>query len=69
VKTSRRHFRPGDRVELRTLRGSERAAIVVAADVLGAVVQMDRVRSDATLSCWSWELVPLPTAVDRGLPA
>jgi hypothetical protein len=68
VKQSRRYI-PGDRVELMTSRAPERSTTVVMADVLDAVVQMDRAWSGVTISCWSWELVPLLAAIDYGPPA
>jgi hypothetical protein len=62
-------FHPGDRVELMTIRGTDRAATVVAADVLAAVVAMDHGRPGSSLSCWAWELEPLLAGTDRDSPA
>jgi hypothetical protein len=48
-----RVYSSGDRVELTTSRAPERLATVVMADVLDAVVQMDRAWSGVTIGCWS----------------
>jgi hypothetical protein len=66
---SGRIYQPGDRVELKTFRGSERSAPVVMADALGCVVQLDVAPPGSCSTCWSWELLPLPIEADRGLPA
>jgi hypothetical protein len=53
---------------LTTVRGSDQAATIIAADTLGAVVEMER-GLGVLLGCWSWELTPLSAATDRGPPA
>jgi hypothetical protein len=69
-------YKPGDRVVLTTA-GLEKSATVIDADILGAVVQMDRARPGATLLSWLRSIRPtratlatrggMPTACWAGL--
>jgi hypothetical protein len=62
-------FSTGDRVELTTARGSNRAATVEKFADLCATVVMDEGGPRRVLSCLAWELARLDPSIDRGPPA